>query len=203
MDANARAKDCMTKHARQAETLANVFEAKVKDVFREYRVDMTRPDLSTMGGVRALQHIRLVTRHGFTFVIGSAHVGKRTARLRTLASVVALTERRFGEPMPIPPAEYARLLDVATKLFGEFGLAITIVEQDDPETPNDSGGFPASTSSRPPFGPPRASTSAPAPAPGDDVDIPLVPLAPKRAAIFAALSAAFALAAIAWIALQS
>ena len=119
-----------TDHSMQSEAFAAVFERATKDVFADYSVDLTRPEATTYGGARALQHIRLITREGVAFVIGSANRSKGTAQLRTLGYALTLSKRRFGKELSVPVEEYLRFFDIATQVIKEFGLHIEILAYD-------------------------------------------------------------------------
>lgn len=116
-----------TECARRAESLAQTFEAAVRRIFSAYTIDLTTPGPSTRGGERALQHIRLVTSDGRTFILGSTNIAEGRAELRTLGYTLAMSKRRFGRELRLPPREYMRFLEVATKVLEELGVRVAVV----------------------------------------------------------------------------
>jgi hypothetical protein len=108
--------------------LKESFEIAVKNTFRSYTVDMTAPEDSTGGGVRARQHIRLRSHDGaVNMVIGFANAAEGTAELNTLGHTLYVSKVRFGTELKIPPSEYLRFLDRATKILENFGLSVSSI----------------------------------------------------------------------------
>jgi hypothetical protein len=108
--------------AKRSAHISIIFEAAVKRVFAAYAVEMTRPE----GGARALLHIRLVTE-GSTYALGWANPADGTAELYTLGHTLALSKRRRGRELTLPPLSYARFLETAQRVLEDFGIVVTIV----------------------------------------------------------------------------
>lgn len=117
----------MTAQARRAMTLAPAFEAAARRVFTNYTVEMTRPEASTGGGVRARQRIKLVAADGSSLVVGWANVADGNAELHTLGHSLALSKQRYGRELVLPPIEYLRFLELATSILEDHALSVTVV----------------------------------------------------------------------------
>ncbi len=116
----------MTEHAQRAKALTLTFQAMLKHAFRSYKVEVTLPEQSTGGGIRSLQHIRLVRSEGVAIIVGEANTKEKCAELRTLGHVIVVNERRFGKDLAIDKDEYLNFIDSATKVLEEFGLRVTV-----------------------------------------------------------------------------
>ncbi len=116
-----------TTHAAKSKQLKDTFDTSVKGIFTDYAVDLTPPEESTGGGVRARQHIRLVSKSGQVLVVGAANAADGTAELRTLGCVLAISQQRFGTELSIPAPEYVKFLDRARDVLDVFGLRVTVV----------------------------------------------------------------------------
>jgi hypothetical protein len=116
-----------TEQAAKSSHFKTTFDAAVKGLFSDYTVDLTPPEESTGGGVRARQHMRLSTKSGQVVVVGSANAAAATAELRTLGCVLEISKERFGSELPIPPPEYMKFLDRATDVLRTFGMKVSVV----------------------------------------------------------------------------
>jgi hypothetical protein len=117
-----------TKYAAQAATLAEQFRVAVQAFpVGLHQGEMTAPEGSTGGGVRALQHIRLVPMEGGgrTFVVGNANRAERVAELRSLDYVDRVSIERFGEPTGFDPHAYQAFIARAAQFLDLFGLTVT------------------------------------------------------------------------------
>jgi hypothetical protein len=79
----------------------------------EYAVELTAPQgMSTGGGKRALQHLRLRPRRpGYAIlVVGTVNPIERRAELRDHDHIATLNEVRFGTPIDITPQEWEQFL---------------------------------------------------------------------------------------------
>jgi hypothetical protein len=119
--------DFQTEHAQKSAHLKSTFDAAVKGIFTDYDVDLTPPEESTGGGVRARQHMRLSSRDGQSLVLGAANAAEGTAELRTLGCMLEISKERFGKELPIPPPEYMKFLDRATDVLRTFGMKVSVV----------------------------------------------------------------------------
>lgn len=122
-----------TQFAARAVSFAETFTHAVQDVpVGQYRGEMTAPEASTGGGVRVLQHIRLVPPEGGgrTFVVGNADTKEKMAELRSLAYVDGVSMSRFGAPSGLDPQAYAAFVDRASS-FLEL-LDFTVVRANQP-----------------------------------------------------------------------
>ncbi len=117
----------VTEQALRGTHLATTFETAVKRVFASFTVEMTRPETSTHDGARARQPIRLIAADGAALVIGWANAADGRAELRTLGHTLALSKQRYGREMVLPPLEYLRFLEIATKVLEDHGLAVEVV----------------------------------------------------------------------------
>jgi hypothetical protein len=121
-----------TQFAAQAASFADMFRAAVSDYpVGPYRGEMTSPEASTGGGVQSLQHIRLVPFQvqGPTFVVGNANPPARTAEVRTLGYVDAVSITRFGQPSGLHPAAYQAFLTRAMEFFEISGFRVNLASQ--------------------------------------------------------------------------
>jgi hypothetical protein len=119
--------DFQTAQAAKSAHLKTTFDAAVKDMFKDYTVDLTAPEESTGGGIRARQHIRLVANDGRSLVVGSANAADGTAELRTLGCTLEVSKQRFGVELPIPGPEYIKFLERATDCLGIFGMKVSVI----------------------------------------------------------------------------
>jgi hypothetical protein len=108
--------------AKRCEFIALVLGAAVKRVFANYAVETAGPD----GGARALLHLRLVA-DGSTFALGWANPADGTAELYTLGHTLALSKRRRGRELTLPPLSYMRFLTRAQRVLEDCGMTVTIV----------------------------------------------------------------------------
>jgi hypothetical protein len=116
-----------TAQAAKSAHLKTTFDSAVKEMFTDYNVDLTAPEETTGGGVRARQHIRLVANDGRSLVIGSANAAEGTAELRTLGCTLEISKQRFGVELPIPSPEYMKFLERATDCLGVFGMKVSVI----------------------------------------------------------------------------
>jgi hypothetical protein len=116
-----------TGHAAKGVQLKDTFDAAVKGFLTGFEVDLTPPEESTGGGVRARQHIRLRSSDGRSIVIGFANGAEQTAELRTLGCVLTMSQQRFGAELPIAAPEYVKFLERATDVLRVFGLKVSVV----------------------------------------------------------------------------
>ncbi len=116
-----------TAHAAKGAQLKDTVDAALAGIFADYVVDLTPPEESTGGGVRARQHLRLSTKDGKSLVLGWANAAERTAEVRTLGCTLEVSKERFGTELPISMAEYAKFVDRATDVLQVFGLQVSVV----------------------------------------------------------------------------
>src|SRR5438477_5853989 len=90
-----------TEHARRGDDLRGTFEGALSKSFASFTVSMTAPEGSTGGGVRALQHITLISKDGFVLVVGAANGAEKTAELKTLGYTLTICKQRFGVEIKI------------------------------------------------------------------------------------------------------
>ena len=121
------AMDPETAHAQRSKHLKTTFDTAVAGIFTDYTVDLTPPEESTGGGVRARQHVRLATKDGKVLVVGSANATDSTAELFTLGCTLEVSKKRFGTELPIPAPEYVKFLERATDVLKVFGIIATTV----------------------------------------------------------------------------
>ncbi len=117
----------LTSHARRGHQIALVFEASVKRIFRSFTIEIAQPEASTNNGRDAVQPIRLVTKDGWSLVIGWMNGAKGAAELHTLGHVLATSKARFGVELAIPPCEYMRYLDEAQRVLASFEISVNVV----------------------------------------------------------------------------
>ena len=119
--------DIQTAHAARSKHLKTTFDSAVAGIFTDYTVDLTPPEESTGGGVRARQHIRLTAKDGKVLVIGAANAADGTAELQTLGCVLEVSKKRFGAELSIPAPEYVKFLDRATDVLKVFTITAKVV----------------------------------------------------------------------------
>ncbi len=110
-----------------AQGYAFALESATKRLFGAYTIDLTPPAQTAGSGVQTLRHIRLVPKCGAPLVIGWINPSENKAELRTLGYTLALSKRRFGRELTIPPLEYLRFLDVAKALLEERGFQVSVM----------------------------------------------------------------------------
>jgi hypothetical protein len=124
--------DIRTAHAAKSSQLKSTFDAAVKGIFTDFSVDLTPPEESTGGGVRARQHIRLTSKDGKTLVVGAANAAEGAAELRTLGFTLETSKQRFGSELPIPAPEYMKFLERAQDCLQVFGLKVSVLAKEPP-----------------------------------------------------------------------
>ena len=121
-----------TQFSLKATDLAATFGAafgKSRLMPGQYAPELTAPeDVSTGGGVRALQRLRLVPQQaGFpTLVIGGVNQKEGTAELRGFDQVGAIHQQRFKRPLPLDRAQYDQLLKMFYDFLGVMRLKVTV-----------------------------------------------------------------------------
>jgi hypothetical protein len=118
-----------TTHAQTGGPMRMTFDAVTKRIFRDYTPEMSMPQGSTMGAVWVVQYIRLVSKDGLSIVVGTVNPRDRVAELRSLGATLERSKERIGRELPIPPAEYAKFLEMAKKVLNEFDISVTIVSR--------------------------------------------------------------------------
>lgn len=121
-----------TEHAAKSSQLKATFDAAVKGILTDYTIDLTPPEESTGGGVRARQHIRLTAKDGRTLVVGAANAAEGTAELRTLGFTLETSKQRFGSELAIPAPEYMKFLERAQDCLQVFGLKVSVLAKEPP-----------------------------------------------------------------------
>jgi hypothetical protein len=94
-----------------------------------YGVQMTAPEgPSTAGGIRAMQHLKLVpSATGYsTLVIGHANHAEGRAELRTYEHLDAIHRRRFKRPLVLDRARYEECLTLAKHVLDALHLETNI-----------------------------------------------------------------------------
>ena len=129
--------DFRTQFAQRAITIAEAFAAQVGDVPVDgpiaYRCEMVVPDgLSTGGGARSVQHIRLVPiAGGSAIVIGSCDQIEMTAVVRTWELLAEQYAQRFkGAKLPVDAVEYGKLLQRMDAFFLERTMRVDKLDID-------------------------------------------------------------------------
>jgi hypothetical protein len=118
-----------TTSAQTGGPLRMTFEAVTRRIFRDYTPEMSMPQGNTMGAVWVVQYIRLVSKDGLSIVVGTVNPRDRVAELRSLGATLERSKERIGRELPIPPAEYAKFLEMARKVIEEFGMTVTVVSR--------------------------------------------------------------------------
>ncbi|MBL8954374.1 MAG: hypothetical protein JNK82_26585 [Myxococcaceae bacterium] len=118
--------DIRTQFAQRAITIAEAFGGVVGAVPVEgpivYRVEMVVPEeLSTGGGAKSVQHLRLVpVAGGAAIVIGQCDQIEMSAVLRGWEVLAEQYAQRFrGAKLPVDAVEYGKLLDRMDAFFRE------------------------------------------------------------------------------------
>lgn len=116
VDRDASVERLRTRMARKFTTLAD----QVTEGFEDFRigagawtVELTAPDgMSTAGGKRVLQHLRLrPTRQGHVVLVGGVvNAVEKSAELRDFDHMQTIYQARFGQPLEITPAEWEQFL---------------------------------------------------------------------------------------------
>lgn len=118
----------MTINAQQALSFGAVLESTLKNVGQLYAVKVSTPEQSTGGGVRVLQHIRLVPIDGSSLVVGSFNTKDLTAELRGLSYVRAMNRQRFEGKLTLEDDAYVAFLERATALLTGLGFKVSVTE---------------------------------------------------------------------------
>lgn len=121
----------MTINAQQALSFGSVLESTLKSagqLSEHLGVKVSMPEQSTGGGVRVLQHIRLVPIDGSALVVGSFNTKELTAELRGLSYVRAMNRHRFEGELAIEESAYTAFLERAMTLLTGFGFKVTVSE---------------------------------------------------------------------------
>ncbi|MBK7860121.1 MAG: hypothetical protein IPJ65_16205 [Archangiaceae bacterium] len=120
-----------TQFAQRAVTIADLFGNSVGKTPVEgpvsHRVEMAVPEgLSTGGGARSVQHIRLVPiEGGAAIVIGSCDQVEMTATLRSWELVAEQYGQRYkGKRLPVDAVEYGKLLLRIEEFFRENTMRV-------------------------------------------------------------------------------
>lgn len=130
--------DFRTQFAQRAITIAEAFGGQVGTVPVEgpisYRCEMVVPEgLSTGGGARSVQHLRLVpiAGGGSAIVIGSCDQIEMTAILRTWELLNEQYVQRYkGAKLPVDAVEYGKLLERVEAFFRERTLRVDKLDID-------------------------------------------------------------------------
>jgi hypothetical protein len=118
-----------------AEQFAHIVAADPVEGPIRYRVELTLPDvLSTGGGRRSVQPLRLVPIHGgAAIVIGSVDQVEMTALLRSWDLLADQYARRFkGAPLPVDAIAYAHLIDRMDAFFRVHTMRVDRLDLDRP-----------------------------------------------------------------------
>lgn len=110
-----------------SKNFAFAFEDATRRVFSAYTVDLTSLAGCAGNGVQTYRHVLLVPKSGPPLVIGWVNPSAGIAELRTLGYTLALSKRRFGRELTIPPLEYLRFVEVAKKLLEERGMVVSVM----------------------------------------------------------------------------
>lgn len=158
----AESDDFRTQFAQRAITIADAFGAQVGAIPVEgaitYRCEMVVPEgLSTGGGARSVQHIRLLPiAGGSAIVIGSCDQIEMTAVLRTWELPAEQYGQRYkGSKLPVDAVEYGKLLLRMDEFFRERTMRVDKLDVDRAPAP-----APAERSRPKPPAPPRAGAAA-------------------------------------------
>jgi hypothetical protein len=158
--------DFRTQFAQRAITIAEAFGGQVGAVPVEgpisYRCEMVVPEgLSTGGGARSVQHLRLVpiAASGSAIVIGSCDQIEMTAILRTWELLNEQYMQRYkGAKLPVDAVEYGKLLERIDAFFRERTMRVDKLDID--RAPGGAPVAPVAERSRRPS-PPAASSGVP------------------------------------------
>lgn len=107
--------------------LSRIMGEGLRRIFPSYRVTLARPEAACAGGPHTLQRIHLITGDRAPLLLGWANATQRRAQLHTLGHTLALSKLRLGTELVMPPLEYARFLETATRLLEDEGMAVSIV----------------------------------------------------------------------------
>jgi hypothetical protein len=102
-------------------TLTTDFAASVRRTFTAYTVDLAAADH------KGVQYIVLVDGDGRSFELGWVDAFTKKAELRTLGRTLSLSKQLLGKELRLPPMEYMRYIDAATKLLEANGFDVTVV----------------------------------------------------------------------------
>lgn len=149
-----------TKHTIRAVELAEAVNAGLRAmrlVPGDYVPELVVPEgMSTGGGRRALQHLRLVPQRPNypVLVVGWADQSRDRAELRTFEYVDTQHRERYKRPVDLDRAQYAEFLEATQNLFGVLRLKVEVTA------------VPTGQSMAPPsMGPPSPSMAPPSMAP--------------------------------------
>lgn len=115
-----------TRLALKAVDLSDTFNALFEQPMPGWRVEMTRPGMSTAGGKQSLQHIGLRGSGGGTIVIGSLDPGAARAELRSYRLVDAMFRQRYRRPIPIRAPDWERFAQRIVQFLREEGLTVSV-----------------------------------------------------------------------------
>jgi hypothetical protein len=122
-----------TFHALQASDLAAALNDALKKVRiapGDYTPELTEPQgPSTVAGVQAMQHLRLVSAQpGLpTLLVGHANRTDGKAELRTFEYIDAIHRERFRQPLNLDREQYDQFLNLAKMVLGALHLQTTVV----------------------------------------------------------------------------
>jgi hypothetical protein len=127
-----------TQFSQFASSAADVFRAAfVKTKLGASSLDLTEPEVSTNGGRRALQHIRLKHPSGLALVVGHVDLGTQRAGMRSYAWVSKAFPARFGGPCDFAEQDYAMFQKQAKDVL--FALSVEMETLPDVEPGNAPG----------------------------------------------------------------
>lgn len=128
------AKDLFTRFASHASSVADVFVAAFGGTpLGISTVDLTRPNETTGGGRRAMQHIRLVHPSGKALVVGHVDVPTGRAGLRSYAWLVRAYPARFGIPFDVHPNTFMAFAKQVKDLLFTLSIELEPITDDAPE----------------------------------------------------------------------
>jgi hypothetical protein len=128
LDREASVEKLRTRLARKFTTLADEVTSSFDDLrigAGSWTVELTAPDgMSTAGGKRVLQHLRLrPTRQGFAVLVGGVvNAVEKTAELRDFAHMQTMYRARFGRDLEIAAAEWEQFLRMAEVVLRRAGI---------------------------------------------------------------------------------
>jgi hypothetical protein len=127
--------DLRTRFSIEASDLADALNAALGTIRIRpagYRPELTKPEgQSTGGGVRALQHLRLVPQleGAHTLVVGHANRADKKAELRSFEHIDALHRKQWAVPAPLDRKDYEDFLEMAANLLEVLRLETTVSGQ--------------------------------------------------------------------------
>jgi len=113
--------------AKIAGTFRGAFE---QDLLGAKTPDMTSPEETTEGGLRALQHVTLKMSNGLAMVIGTVRCLERRAELLPYQRLAQMHVVRFKEPIDFDAVSYEVFVGKARSVLGDVGITVSVADDD-------------------------------------------------------------------------